>query len=850
MKFHQYGSTSSPQERRHFQQQHEADGRRSRHSPYRPVGVPSLASPVHVSQDDDSIHQSSSSPLDVDEKQKRQEKKSQPAIPIFRTTIVKTKEVEKDIEKTTDKMTKDFFGYDDDGGNDVTDNDRPPSKRDMKRQARIDQARIRNSQRQTPVQPQQLVSKSSSKADAINGEKYSMPISTYYPNEKEKEKMKNDNAPSSTSIMKIDDNCCDASTTAMTTSTAPTTTTNEELLHPQPTPPLPTAQLVVSRSPNYVASTATLSPPPTTPSAVSSPLTSTTIVHAIAEEQINQQNAVDGNATSSASSDRKLLIYFGGGAVVGLLVATIVAVVVVVLIGGGGGGGRGKDVSPVDGSETSSSLRSSIVPTSSFVPTVSPTTSMIPSAVPTMEPTNILSNPQLIWTTLGTNLQLQQDDESNISLQSTFGTSIALSSNGYTIAIGAPGSSDNNLSTDKGMVQVYQYNTSNDQLSLKGSPLVGNSVGDEFGFSVAMNGDGTIVAVGSVGYDSSSLSNIGCVQIYQWNDNTNDWIPMGSKLVGNPVENGYFGRSIALSLDGHVVAVGAASRILSPSGSLGILQGYAKVFQWNKGENDEWIQMGDDIVDQDPNGELGYSIDISDDGRSVVVGSARFLIGAGGVQSFHWSTAASESNTNPNGGGGNAGDGDFQWIPSERQPGEIFNEGFASFFSLSGSGRYLAVGSETVSRPTSWRLFEYMPERKDLNNDWIIFTPNVPLPPTTETWTGTSVSVVDIPDDSDGGLVLAMGGRFSSSKGYVSVSVSDGSGMPWNTIMIGEEVAATDPNFGSITRLSRNGKILAVGSVTTPVAAAARDNTDTTTTTTTTAVNPAGYVTIYKAKLA
>ena len=801
MNVHQYGS-SSLQERHHFQQQqHHQQHRQEENSPYRPSGVPALASPVHVEDEPPVQH--------VDEKKQlrqRQQQQQQQPKPIFRTTIVKTKG---DNEKASDKMTKDFFGY---GGGEE---DKPPSKRDIKRQARIDQARIRNSQRQ--IQQQQHFSKEV----LSKGEKYSMPTSTYYQNEKEKEKMKKDNAPSS---KKIDDNCCDASTTVMTMTTSSMTTTTATTTEGTPNPPpLPTAQLVVSRPPNYVASSTTIPSPPTP--TVSSP--TSTIVHAIAEEQINQ-NTVDGNAASSnTSSDRKLMIYFGGGAVVGLLIATIVAVVVVVLIGGG------KDASPVGGSGTSSSLRSSIVPTSSFVPTVSPTATMVPSATPTIEPTNILSNPQLMWTTLGTDLQII--DENNLSLQSTFGSSIALSSNGLTIAIGAPGS--DNLSIEKGMVQVYQYNTSNDQWTTKGSPLVGNAIGDEFGFSIAINGDGTIVAVGSVGCDSSSQENVGCAQIYQWNDTMNDWTVMGSKLAGNPVENGYFGRSIALSLDGHVVAVGAASRILSPAGSLGKLQGYVKVFQWNGSENGEWMQMGDDIVDQDPNGELGYSIDISDDGRSVVVGSARFLIGAGGVQSFHWRKDETV------GDDGNGGDGDnFQWIPSERQPGEIFNEGFATFFSLSGSGRYLAVGSEIVSKPTSWRLFEYMPERKDLNNDWIIYTPNVPLPTTAtnvETWTGTSVSVVDIPDESDGGLVLAMGGRFSSSKGYVSVSVSDGSGMPWNTINIGEEVAATDPNFGTFTKLSLNGKILAVSSV-----AAVSDS----------SVNgitapPAGYVKIYQAKL-
>ena len=118
-----------------------------------------------------------------------------------------------------------------------------------------------------------------------------------------------------------------------------------------------------------------------------------------------------------------------------------------------------------------------------------------------------------------------------------FGSSVALSSDGLILAIGAPG-----------LVQVFQY--SDDSWNQKGEDIIGAAEGDGSGRKIALSSSGLTLAIGA----SQTNSYTGSVSVFQYESGA--WSPLGSVINGQ-AEPDFFGTSVALSSDGHTLAVGA-----------------------------------------------------------------------------------------------------------------------------------------------------------------------------------------------------------------------------------------------------------------------------------------------------
>jgi hypothetical protein len=106
-----------------------------------------------------------------------------------------------------------------------------------------------------------------------------------------------------------------------------------------------------------------------------------------------------------------------------------------------------------------------------------------------------------------------------------FGRSLKLSANGNTIVVGAPGYNIPAI-TNVGQAYVYRYQTTWTQL---GQSLVGISGTDEFGASVAISNDGSIVSIGS---DNNS-NNRGYVRVFAYANNY--WNQVSNVLSGKTV---------------------------------------------------------------------------------------------------------------------------------------------------------------------------------------------------------------------------------------------------------------------------------------------------------------------------
>jgi len=97
---------------------------------------------------------------------------------------------------------------------------------------------------------------------------------------------------------------------------------------------------------------------------------------------------------------------------------------------------------------------------------------------------------------------------------------------------------------------MYKY--SSGAWSQLGSDITGVSGGDRFGYSVAMNADGNMVACGAPWHDGQR----GHVRVFRYNGSS--WAQVGSDIDGEAVTD-YSGWSVSMSDDGYTVAIGAYS---------------------------------------------------------------------------------------------------------------------------------------------------------------------------------------------------------------------------------------------------------------------------------------------------
>ena len=166
--------------------------------------------------------------------------------------------------------------------------------------------------------------------------------------------------------------------------------------------------------------------------------------------------------------------------------------------------------------------------------------------------------------------QQQGQDICGNKANDAFGRSVALNSNGDILAVSSPFHDING--TDSGLVEVYQYNQNTNMWQQQGQDICGNKANDIFGWSIALNSEGNILACGSHNSDING-KNSGLVEVYQYNQNTNMWQQQGQDICGNKA-NDLFGWSIALNSEGNILASGAPESVNISGINSGIVQVY------------------------------------------------------------------------------------------------------------------------------------------------------------------------------------------------------------------------------------------------------------------------------------
>jgi len=182
------------------------------------------------------------------------------------------------------------------------------------------------------------------------------------------------------------------------------------------------------------------------------------------------------------------------------------------------------------------------------------------------------------------------------------GTSLALSSDGTILAIGATGNDGNGSSS--GHVRVYEW-TGSAWLQL-GSDFDGEAAGDFSGYAISLSADGAILAIGTYSNDGNG-SDSGHVRVYEWTGSA--WLQLGSDIDGE-AEFDRLGVSVSLSSNGTILAVGA----FGGSSQFGSV----RVYQWS---GSAWVQLGSDIDGEATNMNSGESVALSADGTILAVGA-------------------------------------------------------------------------------------------------------------------------------------------------------------------------------------------------------------------------------------
>jgi hypothetical protein len=265
------------------------------------------------------------------------------------------------------------------------------------------------------------------------------------------------------------------------------------------------------------------------------------------------------------------------------------------------------------------------------------------------------------------------------ALNDRFGNGLALSADGLTVAIGAPVNG-----TSQGQVKIYTWDEASDAWVAKGSVLTGSTTNTQFGYAVSLSGDGDILAVGAPNETTST----GKVYVYTWDTGSSpaQWATPVAITGEDTFET--FGRALDINSDGTVVVVGARgngdsgansgeTRVYALSGSSstrrgadipgeaagdlsgqavaisadgtviavgapendggGVDSGHVRTYSW---DGAQWNQRGADIDGDSAGDEFGYSVDISNDGLTVVAGSPERSASSGGVMLLTYASGA------------------------------------------------------------------------------------------------------------------------------------------------------------------------------------------------------------------
>jgi hypothetical protein len=206
-----------------------------------------------------------------------------------------------------------------------------------------------------------------------------------------------------------------------------------------------------------------------------------------------------------------------------------------------------------------------------------------------------------------------------------FGFSVATSSNGNTLAVGLPKSDADALTTDTGSVQIFvQAGATWSLQTTLTSPSI--HTGDQFGFALALSGDGSTLAVAAPYESNDNAPRAGAVYVFT-RDATGNWDRQAAHLrasnaegaaAGEPEDGDQLGFSLGLSIDGKTIVAGAWNE----DGDDNAARDSGAAYIFTRTGANSWAQQAYlKASNAEAGDQFGAAASISSDGNLVAIGA-------------------------------------------------------------------------------------------------------------------------------------------------------------------------------------------------------------------------------------
>mmetsp|Transcript_3227 Transcript_3227/g.7600 ORF Transcript_3227/g.7600 Transcript_3227/m.7600 type:complete len:851 (-) Transcript_3227:48-2600(-) len=316
-----------------------------------------------------------------------------------------------------------------------------------------------------------------------------------------------------------------------------------------------------------------------------------------------------------------------------------------------------------------------------------------------------------------------------------------------------------------------------------GDILTGKSPYDQFGHSVSISNDGSILAIGSPYHDSEKgISNSGCVHLYKLNsgsiDSDKSW-DLNSEISGGNYY-GFLGQSISLSGDGKRVAVSEPG-YNSRAGRVIVYQDMDSI----------WQQLGKDLTGSESGDLFGFSVSLSGDGKHLAIGSPSHQNGNGRLQIFEM---------------GDCGDWVYVGSPIDGSN----EEGFGTCVNISYDGSIVAAGAPRSDQGGNVKIYQNFRNTTILDaasNEWLLLgsITNPASDAGLSDYFGDSISL-----SSDGKRVAIGSPMYAEKRGLVSIFELNENISKWTPL--GDSIVGTATSYlGESVALSPEGEYLVAG---------------------------------------
>jgi hypothetical protein len=233
--------------------------------------------------------------------------------------------------------------------------------------------------------------------------------------------------------------------------------------------------------------------------------------------------------------------------------------------------------------------------------------------------------------------KIQASDKSPVD---EFGYSVAISSDGNTVIVGARYEG----TYYAGAAYIFTWSETSSSWSEEKIQASDKQAGDYFGTSIAISGDGNTAIVGAYQEDAvvgtNTLSASGAAYIFTWSETSSSWSEQQKIQASDKQAYDQFGESVAISSDGNTAIVGASHEDTGGGNA-----GAAYIFTWSETSSSWSEQQKIQASDKQAYDYFGGSVSISGDGNTVIVGAryedSKFWSESGAAYIFTWSETSS-----------------------------------------------------------------------------------------------------------------------------------------------------------------------------------------------------------------